>query len=174
MNLVEVLLPSPNNFWIYTKDRQKIRIMGYNHINIDFLPQISYRNGDRSTTKNPTIFYTVYMDTYNQSKLFSLFDSEFTDIYQTKECYIGIKSKVEKEDESEEEYEEYIFRGRVSAIPSILKAAMSREHIPSSKEIKISLSLDNIGVDALYEEFTKSYKKYCESNEISRFELMDI
>lgn len=171
MNLVEVLLPNPNDFWVYTRDKQKVRIMGYNHINIDFLPQVSYTNGDRSTTKNPTIFYTVYMDNYNKLKLFSLFDEEFREVYQTKECYIGIKSRTEEETEDSEEY---VFKGRISAIPSLLKEVTSREYIPSSKQIKISLSLDNIGVDALYKDFTKSYKEYCKVNEISRFELMEI
>lgn len=178
MNLVEVLLPRPEDFWVYTKNKLKVHIMGYNHINIDFLHHISYINGDKHITKNPTIIYTVYMDDYNKSQLFSLFKEEFRDIYQTKDCYIGIKSRTKKEDnedsKDDKEYEEYVFKGRISAIPSFLKAATNQSIIPTLKQIKISLSLDNVGIDALYEEFTETYRKYYKNNEISRFELMEI
>ncbi len=171
MNLVEVLLPTPRDFWVYTKDRQKVHIMGYNNITIDFSPQISYVNGERDETKNPTIFYTVYMDYENRIILSSLFKEEFKDVYQTSDCYIGIKSRTEKE---VGDSEEYVFKGRVSAIPASLNAAIARSMIPTLKEIKISLCLDNVGVDALYKEFTKSYEEYYKNNEISRFELMEI
>ncbi len=175
MNLVEVLLPRPEDFWVYTKNKLKVHIMRYNHINIDFLPNVFYTNGNRNVTKNPTIFYTVFMDYYNKTQLFSLFEEETRDIYQTKDCYIGIKSRTKKKNcGSDEEYEEYVFKGRISAIPSFLKTSTSRLIIPTQKEIKISLSLDNVGIDALYKEFTKTYKKYYKDNEISRFELMEI
>ncbi len=170
MNLIEVLMPDPNDFFVFTKNRERAYISGYNNINIDFLPQLSYRNGNRESTIQPTIFYTVFMSNENKLKLATLFNSEFSDLWQTKDCHIGIKSKTEKIVGSKE----YIFKGRISAVQSFLKSTISNEMIPKLKEIKISLCLDNVGVGSLYKEVNASYKEYYENNEISRFELMEM
>lgn len=170
MNLIEVLMPTPNDFFVFTANREKAYIQGYNHINIDFLPQISYVNGERNNTTQPTIFYTVFMSNENKLKLFTLFNNEFNDLWQTKDCYVGIKSKTERVVGSNE----YIFKGRISAVPSFLKSATSNTMIPRLKEIKISLCLDNVGVGSLYKEVNSSYEEYYKNNEISRFELMEM
>ena len=109
MNLIEVLLPDPKDFFIFNEDRQKAYIMGYNHINIDFLPQISFdANGVQTDTEQPTIFYTVYMNNTEKGKLASLFNTEFRNIWQTKECFIGMNSKTKRVVGSNE----YIFKGK--------------------------------------------------------------
>lgn len=169
MNLIEVLLPDPKDFFIFNKDRQKAYIMGYNHINIDFLPQISYVNGERRETEQPTIYYTIYMDNDEKAKLSSLFNNEFGNLWQTKDCYIGMNSRTERVVGSNE----YIFKGRISAVPSFLSTTMDNTVLPKLKEIKVSLCLDNVGIASLYKEIDESYDEYYKTNEIDRFELMD-
>ena len=99
-----------------------------------------------------------------------LFNNEFSDLWQTVDCHIGIQSKKPKVVGCTE----YIFKGRVSAVPNFLTSTTSNMMIPRLKEIKISLCLDNVGVDSLYQEASASYEEYYNNNDISRFELMEM
>ena len=102
------------------------------------------------------------MDRDGDEKIQCLFDSAFLNNYQTASCYVGFVSR--KRD--------YIFKGKISAIPN-----KSRRIFPGTgfSKIKISLRLDDIDIDALYEEVKDVYGRYYNNNvELSRFELMDI
>jgi len=81
MKLVDVLLPKPQNFYIYTANSVKARISGYNQINLDFVPSVYYKNGKRFETTKPTIHYTIHMSDLQKIQLASLFDKNFNDIF---------------------------------------------------------------------------------------------
>lgn len=164
MKLIDVIIPDPSSFFLVVGNH-KVYMSRYNDINISFKPQVSFdANGERHETENPTITYNMALTAENANKLSDLFDSDFSQIIQTRETLAYINT--------------FKFKVKVTVVPGRLHYNRSSDGSISMMIdfVKVELYLDKMGFEDFFKSIDTSYSKYIElqSDFISRFELMDI
>ena len=161
MDLLQVIIPSVNKFFILLEDGEKVPILKYEKIDINFCDRIVIINGKSEKFQNPVITYRVDMTEESKKKLSGLFDtmSNFNGTVQTKRSRIVVGR------------DKYEFNVDITAIPTRLidRCGYSRGLGYDSEidGIKICLKLENTKI-SLFDDAEEAYEKY------TRFELLDL
>lgn len=157
MNLLEVIIPDINNFYILLLGDNRVAIEKYEKIDIEFCDRIAYRGGRREIIGSPMITYYVKMTKYNKDKLKTLFDGSDRATCAT------IQTRMAK---IEVAPQRYIFNVEITARPDMGDGFLKSGAMVDGK-IKICLKMENSNI-SLSDRIEVAYEKY------NRFELLDI
>ena len=156
MNLLEVVIPNADYFFIVLPDK-KIPIQSYRDINISFSDRIEYKDSERRIQTSPVITYYVDMKKEHKEELKELFkdvpySSSMT--LSTKRAKISVALN------------KYIFDVDITARPDMGESWIKTT--PTANKVKICLRLENTNI-SLTDRIEEAYEKYT-----SRFDLLDI
>lgn len=157
MDLLQVIIPKSEQFFILLDNKEYVSIRSYEKIEIDFCSRIVVENGESRSVRSPMITYRVDIDKPNMEKLKKLFSDAHYDAFKT---IHNRESKIQVGEHG------YVFPVTISARPD-----MNYHGYPSvdyKNMITITLKLENTKI-SLFDEAECAYQEIS-----SRFELMDL
>jgi len=160
MDLLQILVPKPEDFHILLKNGEKVGIISYSKIDINFCERVVFQYGEGKTIKSPMITYYIKMSNNEKEKLKTLFNSGDDNIrtIQAKPSHIIIGDK------------NYKFKVFVTAIPGKASNYGNYSHLLTENSAKVELKLENTDI-SLFGDVEKEYEGYRINN---RFEILDI
>jgi len=159
MDLLQVIVPDPNSFYIELKNGERVGIVKYSKINIDFSERVEYRNGDKNVTRYPIITYYIKMNDKEKEKLaISLFDIDnfkYSGVVRTFPSLIVVGDN------------KYKFKVFITAAADSRWRAVDENKVNLSEWVKVELRLEHTNIN-LFGNIDDEYEK------ISRYEILDL
>ena len=159
MNLLQIIVPPVDTFFIYPKRGIHIPIAGYNKIDINFRERKAFKDGKAMVLTSPVISYFLRLDADSKDKLGIL----FSDCRWGNECTLTTKrSRIKIGKES------YVFGVNITARPDMRESFLLKGG--GSDLIKVSLELENEDINIFEEVDMDMYR----SNWSNRFDILDL
>ena len=156
MDLLQVIIPKKESFFILLPNKIKIPILRYAKIEIGFYDRVIYKFGKKEVESSPLVTYWVELKDDAKEKLGLLFKD--TSIFARSVIHIK-EAKIQVG-----EYN-YIFKVDISASPDMQRSILLSD---IANSVKIELKLENTNI-SLFDDAEEAYEEYT-----SRFDLLDI
>lgn len=156
MDLLQVIIPEPANFYILLDDDEEIRITGYENIDISFCERVIVKDGKSKRVQSPMITYTLRMDSESKGQLKKI----FSDAYAGTTCTMQMRQgriRVGRQ--------EYIFNVDIYGRPDMKESFLLSKRYKDS--IIVYLKLENTNI-SLFDRAEDAYEIY------NRFDILDL
>ena len=159
MNLLQIIVPPVDTFFIFPKSGIHIPIEGYNKIDISFRERKAFKDGKAMVLTSPVISYYLKLDKDSKEKLAIL----FRDGCWGNECTLqSRKSRIKVGKES------YVFNVTLTARPDMKETFLLKGG--GSDLIKACLELENEEINIFEEVDLEMYR----SDWSNRFDILDL
>lgn len=155
MDLLQVIIPEPANFYILLDD-EEISIIGYEKIDIDFCDRTIVKDGKCKRVQSPMITYTLRMDNESKNQLKKIFSDAYVETSGTVQMRQG-RIRVGRQ--------EYIFNVEIYGRPDMRESyLLPQKH---KESIMVYLKLENTNI-SLFDRAEDAYEIY------NRFDILDL
>jgi hypothetical protein len=156
MDLLQVVIPKQEYFFILVPGVSPIPILKYLKIEIGFYERVIFKDEKRLVVNAPLITYFVVMDEESKNKLAELFKNTFS----STRCTVHTSAAKIQVGSSG-----YVFRADITDRPD-MKSSFLLSEIHNSIKIEVKLEDTNI---SLFDNIEDVYEEYT-----TRWELLDI
>ena len=157
MDLLQVIIPDISDFYILLKNGEKIPILRYSKIDINFCDRIVVENGVSRKIQSPLITYRIELNKQSKTKLKKIFSN-----YSSGSTIHTRKARIQVGKYG------YIFNVDVMARPDMEgELLLDRSY---KTHIEIHLKLENTSI-SLFDRAETAYEEYEKCN---RFEILDL